>query len=70
MRALFLAKGPLFSKGKRIRSIQMIDLYNLFCLILNLENCGENDGSNNHSIWNKLFAKGRHYQNTTNLNHV
>lgn len=67
MNAMFIAKGPLFSRGKRIRAIQMIDLYNLFCLILNIQ-CGPNDGSNNPNIWNKLFATVRH--NTTNHQHV
>ncbi|XP_055296553.1 ectonucleotide pyrophosphatase/phosphodiesterase family member 5-like isoform X2 [Sitodiplosis mosellana] len=69
MNAFFLAKGPLFSKGKRIRAIQMIDLYNLFCLILKIE-CGVNDGSKNPQIWKKLFARHKSDQNTTTLHHV
>lgn len=62
MRAFFTAKGPLFAKGKRIRAIQMIDLYNLFCRILQIETfCGDSDGSKDPIIWNKLFATGRHF---------
>lgn len=66
MHALFMAKGPLFAKGAKLKSVNMIDLYNLFCHILNIE-CGPTDGSTELDIWNELFAikqdyykKGRH----------
>lgn len=56
MYAMFMAKGPLFSKGKQIPPINMIDLYNLFCMILGIKG-NENDGSTNTDIWNDLFTK-------------
>ncbi|XP_031625464.1 ectonucleotide pyrophosphatase/phosphodiesterase family member 5-like isoform X2 [Contarinia nasturtii] len=55
MNAFFMAKGPIFGKDEQIETIDMIDLYNLFCLILKIE-CYSNDGSNNSSIWNALFV--------------
>lgn len=69
MHAIFMAKGPLFAKGKTLKSVMMVDLYNLFCYILNIK-CGATDGSTELDIWNELFAekpiksvhygKGRH----------
>lgn len=56
MHAIFMAKGPLFSKGKTLKSINMIDLYNIFCFVLNIE-CGQNDGSKKLDKYNDLFAK-------------
>lgn len=62
MHAMFLAKGPLFAKGGKLKSVNMIDLYNLFCHILNIK-CGPTDGSTNLDIWNELFAiKPVHYE--------
>lgn len=62
MNAFFLAKGPKFSQGKRMRAIRMIDLYNLFCLTLEIE-CGANDGSNDPNVWTKIFAREKIVQN-------
>lgn len=67
MNAIFMAKGMLFSKGKSLKSVNMIDLYNLMCLILNID-CDENDGSKNLDMYDDLFAvkpiratqKGKH----------
>lgn len=56
MHAIFMAKGPLFAKGAKLKSVNMIDLYNLFCHILNIK-CGHTDGSTKLDIWNELFAK-------------
>lgn len=56
MHAIFMAKGPLFSKGKTLQSINMIDLYNIFCFVLNIE-CGHNDGSKKLDKYNDLFAR-------------
>lgn len=58
MNAFFMAKGPLIAKGKRLNSVNNIDLYNLFYRILNLSDveCGQNDGSKNRNIWNELFV--------------
>ncbi|XP_055309055.1 bis(5'-adenosyl)-triphosphatase enpp4-like [Sitodiplosis mosellana] len=44
MHAIFMAKGPLFAKGKILKSVNMIDLYNLFCYILNIQ-CHQTDGA-------------------------
>ena len=52
-----------------MRAIRMIDLYNLFCLTLEIE-CGANDGSNDPNIWTKLFATNRIDQNKKSLNDV
>lgn len=60
MRAVFMAKGPLFSKGKILRSVNMIDLYNLFCSILSIKGC-KSDGANKLDTYNsKVFARNVH----------
>lgn len=55
MHAIFMAKGPLFDKGKTLESVNMIDLYNLFCFILDIE-CGQNNGTQNLDMYDDLFA--------------
>lgn len=55
MHAIFMAKGPDISRGSTIESVNMIDLYNLFCLILNI-NCAPNNGSTVHGIWNDFLV--------------
>lgn len=50
MQAIFMANGPKIPKGKILESINMIDLYNLFCSILNIE-CGGTDGADDIDIW-------------------
>ncbi|XP_055326227.1 bis(5'-adenosyl)-triphosphatase enpp4-like [Sitodiplosis mosellana] len=62
MNAFFMAKGPLIASGKRLSTVNNIDLYNLFCLILTIE-CRQNDGSNNPSIWNELFVNVNNDEN-------
>lgn len=62
MNAIFMAKGPLFAKSKKLKSVNMIDLYNLFCMVLNIK-CEPNDGSSNTHTWEDLFAphkEGKH----------
>lgn len=56
MHAIFMAKGPIFNIGKTIKPVQMIDLYNLFCYILEIK-CNKNNGSNRLDIWNDLLKK-------------
>lgn len=56
MHAMFIAKGPLFSKGKQLNAVNMVDLYNIFCTILNIK-CAPNDGSHNLDNWNDLFVR-------------
>ncbi|XP_031625251.1 ectonucleotide pyrophosphatase/phosphodiesterase family member 5-like [Contarinia nasturtii] len=55
MHAIFMAKGPLFAKGKMLKAVNMIDLYNLFCFILNIE-CGQNNGTKKLDAYDDLFA--------------
>lgn len=55
MHAIFMAKGPLFAKGKKLKAVNMIDLYNLFCYILSID-CGKNDGSRTLEMYDDLFA--------------
>lgn len=55
MHAIFMAKGPLFAKGKILKSVNMIDLHNLFCYILHIE-CDFNDGSKKLDMYDDLFA--------------
>lgn len=55
MHAIFMAKGPLFAKGKTLKSVNMIDLYNLFCYILKIE-CNTTDGSKKLDMYDELFA--------------
>lgn len=56
MHAIFMAKGPSFSSGKRLDAVNMIDLYNVFCRTLKIQ-CSPNDGSNNLDNWNNLFLE-------------
>lgn len=56
MHAIFMAKGPIFNKGKTIKPVQMINLYHLFCEILEIK-CNKTNGSNRLEIWNDLLAK-------------
>lgn len=55
MHAIFMAKGPSFNKRKTLEPVNMIDLYNLFCLTLNIY-CEPNDGSSKPDTWNELFS--------------
>lgn len=63
MNAIFMAKGSFFAKGKKLKSVNMINLYNLFCLVLDIK-CKPNDGSSNIDTWKDLFAphkeEGKH----------
>lgn len=56
MQAIFMAKGPIFNKGETIKPVQVINLYNLFCHILDIK-CNKNNGSNRLEIWNDLLTK-------------
>lgn len=56
MHAIFMAKGPIFNKGKTIKPVQMINLYNLFCYILEIK-CNKTNGSNRLDIWNDLLTR-------------
>lgn len=72
MHAIFMARGPLIAKGKTLKSVNMIDLYNLFCYILNFK-CDPTQGSTNLDIWNDLLAvkiiKPVHYEKGKHRNH-
>lgn len=54
MHAIFMAKGPQFISGKTIQSLQSVDLYDLFCEILNIE-CKPNDGTLNKELFNEIL---------------
>lgn len=56
MHAIFMAKGPIFNKGKTIKPVQMINLYSLFCNILEIK-CKKTNGSNRLEMWNDLLTK-------------
>lgn len=56
MHAMFMAKGPLFAKRKQLQNVNMVDLYNLFCLVLDIKG-STNDGSTTTDIWHDLFVK-------------
>lgn len=68
MHAMFMAKGPLIAKGKTLKSVNMIDLYNLFCYILNIK-CGKTDGSTDLEIWNALLTEPVHHEKGKHQNH-
>lgn len=54
MHAIFMAKGPLFAKGKKLKPFNSVDLYNLFCAILDIK-CKKNDGNDQMDIWSDLL---------------
>lgn len=62
MHATFMAKGPLFAKGKQLKPVNTVDLYNLFCLILDIKG-SKNDGSTKNDTWNDLIVKTSHRNN-------
>lgn len=62
MHATFMAKGPLFARGKQLKPVNAVDLYNLFCLILDIKG-SKNDGSTKNDTWNDLIVKTSHRNN-------
>lgn len=57
MKPIFLARGPRFKSGITIDDeFVNIDLYHLFCKLLNLK-CISIDGINRENIWRKMLKK-------------
>lgn len=54
MHAIFMAKGPLFAVGQHLEPFNTVDLYNLFCRILEIK-CKPNEGVDRTSTWNVLL---------------
>lgn len=54
MRAIFMAKGPLFASGKVLNPFDSVDLCNLFCRILKIK-CNRNNGMDRLDIWSVLL---------------
>lgn len=52
MHALFLAKGPLFPKGKQIEPFENVHLYGMFCAVLNIT-CHFN-GATSDLLWRQI----------------
>lgn len=67
MHAIFMAKGPIFKTKKVLKPIKMINLYNLFCLILDIK-CNKTNGSNKLDIWNDLLVKQSSISHSGHLN--
>lgn len=56
MHAIFMAKGPQFQAGKTLEPFNSINLYNLFCHILNIK-CHVNDGQWDIPFWNAVLTE-------------
>lgn len=54
MHAIFMAKGPHFPVGAQIPSFNTVDLYNLFCSILDIK-CTANDGTIKRDKFEKML---------------
>lgn len=61
MHAIFMAKGPLIAANKTLKSLNTVDLSNLFCHILKIK-CQKNDGNTNMGVWKEMLrpTRGRH----------
>lgn len=59
MRAVFIAKGPLFKPGQVLKPFPSINLFNLFCHILKLK-CVANDGVWDSKLWTNLLIDTDH----------
>lgn len=55
MHAIFMAIGPLFATYQKLPSFNTVDLYNLFCIILQI-NCDLNQGANRTDVWKLLLT--------------
>lgn len=54
MHAIFMAKGPLISRGQQVEPFHTVDLFNLFCRILKIDG-RQNEGTDQTSTWNILL---------------
>lgn len=54
MRAIFFGYGPIFNERQMIKPFNNVDLYNLFCRILNIDYY-PNEGEDRLDIWTKAL---------------
>lgn len=54
MHAVFMAKGPIFRSGQTIKPFDSINLFNLFCHVLNLK-CSPSDAVADSTWLNSLL---------------
>lgn len=57
MRAIFMAKGPLFKRGQILDPFDNIDIYPLLCIIMDIS-CTPTESSDRTKIWNTLLKSG------------
>lgn len=56
MHAIFMAIGPLFATHQKLPPFNTVDLYDLFCIILQI-NCTQSQGANRMDVWKMLLTK-------------
>lgn len=54
MRAIFMAKGPQFQKGIVSPVFSNVNLYQLFCRVLNIK-CIQTSGLDRSDVWNVIL---------------
>lgn len=60
MHAIFIANGPIFKTNHSVKPFDSIDLYNLFCIILNLE-AAPNNGSISNILDILIYSRNTNY---------
>lgn len=58
MHAFFMAKGPQIARGKQVEPFSIVDLFNLFCRILNIK-CRPNEGADRTGIWDQMLRPSK-----------
>lgn len=62
MHAVFMAKGPIFQAGQKLKPFDSINLFNLFCYVLRIK-CNENDGVQATEQWRNLLLQPEKHNN-------
>lgn len=62
MHAVFMAKGPIFQSGQKLKPFDSINLFNLFCYVLQIK-CNENDGVQGTELWRNLLLTPEKHNN-------
>lgn len=57
MRAIFMAKGPMFKSGQILNPFDNIDTFQLFCILLDIT-CPPSEGNERLETWNMLLNTG------------
>lgn len=57
MQAIFMALGPMFNSGGVMEEFDNIDLYPLFCTMLDIS-CPPSEGTDRPKNWNILLKGG------------